>query len=268
MPSRRVLIVTAAVVVVAVVIAVALSQRSDGERTAALEAWHADLRAWESEQTTALAPPEGVDLSPGPATWLSPVWAGGAADAADADAVNAACTTLTAYGDQVDFAPEPPAAPAELEPTAQESEQFEADQAALAGLRAGLTEPLSEVRRYCGTVPTLLAARGEGDAADAADANRRIAESLRVQCPLPELEAVCAATVEAAEALAGGAGEPEAVRARWAEAVVGSDLPGLADADPQQPEDVEAALAEVVTEHADGVAGQVQEVASEFVGTW
>ncbi|WP_159621478.1 hypothetical protein [Ruania rhizosphaerae] len=265
MPSRRVLIVTAAVVVVAVVIAVALSQRSDGERTVALEAWHADLRAWESEQTTALATPEEVDLSPGPATWLSPVWAGGAAEAADADAMNAACTTLTAYGDQVEFAPGPPAAPAEVEPTAQESEQFEADQAALAGLRAGLTAPLSTVRRYCGTVPTLLTARAEGDAAEA---NHRIAESLRVQCPLPELEAVCAATIEAAEALASEGGETEAARASWAEAVVGSDLPGLADVDPQQPAEVEAALAEVVDEHADGVAGQVQEVASEFVATW
>ncbi|QOR71691.1 hypothetical protein IM660_05270 [Ruania alkalisoli] len=265
MPSRRAATACLVAVIAAATIGLAACQESDPERTAALEAWHADLTAWEAEQSAALAPSlvESVDLTPGPAPALTPVWPGSESqDPATADAINAACTTLTSYAEQADLAPGPPAVPAGLEPTTAEREQFETAQAALAGLRAGLSEPLSAIRRYCGTAPTLMTAHA---GADLAEANQAVADALRVQCPVADLAQVCTATIDAAENMAADPADAARIRTDWSSAVAGSGVEELAGLGPQE---VEQTLAELVASRADGAAQRVHEVATEFEATW
>jgi len=183
------------VVLVAVVVGVLLTRGGDSEQEAALATWQADLAEWESAQSEALVLPDGpalTDVVTGAA--LSPV--GGAGTAESLDEVNAACTRLTAFADQVQDTPGPPALPIDVDAGAEQTDAFEADLDALTTFQQAVDGPAATVRQFCGTYPLLITAHTVDDAEEA---EVMFAQALRTQCPLAELAEVC-------ESLAAGQG--------------------------------------------------------------
>lgn len=222
----------AVVVVVGVLIAVAVTfalTRSSGSDTAAAADWQADLVAWESEQAEALVLPEGTALTAvvtGDA--MSPIGAAGTDESVDE--VNAACTRLTAFVDQVRDTPGPPAIPADVEATDEQTAAFEADLAALTTLQQSVQEPGATVRQFCGTYPVLIDAhQSDGDIDEA---RQMFAQALDAQCPLPALADACAALSSGAQMAAGEqdgepgsppAIEPDQIRSEIAEQLAAAE---------------------------------------------
>lgn len=186
-------------------LAIALT-RGGGEDTVAAADWQADLAAWESEQAEALVLPEGTALSAvvtGDA--MSPIGTGGTEESVDE--VNAACTRLLAFADQVRDTPGPPAIPADVEASAEQTEVFEADLAALTTFQQAVQTPAATLRQFCGTYPVLIGAhQSDGDEEEA---RSTFAQALHAQCPLPDLADACSALSTGAQMAAGGQeGEP------------------------------------------------------------
>lgn len=174
--------------------------RDSGEDRAAAADWQADLVAWESQQAEALQLPDGTALSAvvtGEA--MSPIGSDGTRESVDE--VNAACTRLTAFADQVRDTPGPPAIPADVEATHEQTEAFEADLAALTTFQQSVQTPGATLRQFCGTYPVLVGAHQSE--ADTDEARQTFAQALQAQCPLPDLADACGAL--AAGAQSGGA---------------------------------------------------------------
>lgn len=192
---RRWVIVAVVLVLVVAGTAIALT-RGGGEDSAAAADWQADLATWESEQAEALVPPEGpalTDVVTGDA--MTPIGAEGTQESVDE--VNAACTRLTAFADQVRDTPGPPAIPAEVDPTQEQTAAFEADLAALTTFQHAVEEPGATLRQFCGTYPVLISAhQGHGDSDEA---RQTFTQALDAQCPLPDLADACSALAAGAQ---------------------------------------------------------------------
>ncbi len=187
------------VVLVAAVVTVLLVRGGDGEQEAALAAWQADLQAWQSEQVEALTLPDGPALTEvvtGAA--MAPI--GEVGEVESLDEVNAACTRATAFAEQVLSTPGPPAAPATLEPGAEQSAAFEADLAALTTFQQAVAGPQSTLRQFCGTYALLIIAH---TTEDAEEARVLFAQALHSQCPLEELAEECRSLIAGAQGQAG-----------------------------------------------------------------
>ncbi|WP_022917717.1 hypothetical protein [Ruania albidiflava] len=182
-------------VLIAVVVAVALTHGGGEEQDAALTSWQDDLAEWETEQMQTLVLPEGpalTDVVTGAA--LHPIGRDAAVESLDE--VNDACTRLTAFADQVDSTPGPPALPTDVTASEEQTADFEADLAALTTFQQALDGPAATVRQFCGTYPLLVTAHTVDDVEEA---EAMFAQALRTQCPLAELAEVC-------ESLAAGQG--------------------------------------------------------------
>ena len=202
---RWVIVAVVAVLVIAGLIFAFARGGSDGDTAAAAD-WQADLVAWESEQAEALVVPEGTALSAvvtGAA--MSPI--GGDGTQESIDEVNAACTRLTAFADQVRDAPGPPAIPTDVDATEEQTEAFEAVLAAMTSFQQAVQDPGATLRQFCGTYPVLISAhQSDGDLDEA---RQMFATALDAQCPLPDLAEACTAlSTGAQQAGAGGDGEP------------------------------------------------------------
>ncbi|UFU05667.1 hypothetical protein [Ruania halotolerans] len=272
---RRSRVIIAAVAALAVLIVVAVvvarENRQNEEREAAVAHWGAQIATWESEQLAGI----GAGIVPADAagsiadavsgTALRPVWPDvpPTADSPEdsLDEVNASCTAVTAYDESVQVAPEPPAPPTDLDLTDAERTRFDEGSAALAELRNALSEPMAAIRQFCGTYPALLLAHG---AENAAEANRAVAETLAVQCPAPALDGICAATIDAASALAGEVESSEAIQATWTAAVVEESAVETALGGQRETAAAQSAVAQAVAGEAAELEQQIEDAATAF----
>lgn len=197
---------------------------SSGDTAAAAD-WQADLVTWESEQAEALVLPEGTALSAvvtGDA--MSPI--GGDGTEESVDEVNAACTRLTAFTDQVRDTAGPPAIPVDVEATEEQTEAFEADLAAMTSFQQAVQAPAATLRQFCGTYPVLIGAHQSEGAAD--EARQTFAQALDAQCPLPDLAEACSAlsagAQQAAEEDDGEPGSPPAIDRAQIREVIAAEL--------------------------------------------
>src|SRR5699024_1523301 len=125
---------------------------------------------------------------------MSPI--GGDGTQESVDEVNAACTRVTAFAEQVRNAPGPPAIPADTEVTPEQTEAFEADLAALTAFQQAVQEPAATLAQFCGSYPVLISAHQ----ADGAEQSRqRFTQSLDTQCPLADLADACTALSASAQ---------------------------------------------------------------------
>ncbi|WP_147918421.1 hypothetical protein [Ruania zhangjianzhongii] len=202
---RRWVIVAVVLVLAAAGVTMALTRDAGGDNAAAAD-WQADLTGWEGEQAQALVPPDGPALSAvvtGEA--MSPL--GGDGTEESVDEVNAACTRLTAFADQVRDTPGPPAVPAQVQVSEEQTAAFESDLAALTTFQQAVQEPAATLRQFCGTYPVLIGAhQSDGDADEA---RQTFAQALDAQCPLPDLADACSAlSAGAQQGGEGSGGEP------------------------------------------------------------
>lgn len=204
------------VVLVAVVVGVLLTRGGDSEQEAALATWQADLAEWESAQSEALVLPDGpalTDVVTGAA--LSPVGEAGTTESLDE--VNAACTRMTAFADQVQDTPGPPALPAEAEADAEQTAAFEADLDALTTFQQAVGGPGATLRQFCGSYPLLITAH---TTEDAEEGQVMFAQALQTQCPLAELAEVCQSLTTGAS----GQGDSEPVDGEQVRSVLTEQL--------------------------------------------
>lgn len=221
---RWVIVAVVAVLVVAGLIFAFVRGGSDGDTAAAAD-WQADLVAWESKQAEALVVPEGAALSAvvtGAA--MSPI--GGDGTEESIDEVNAACTRLTAFADQVRDAPGPPAIPAGVDATEEQTEAFEADLAAMTSFQQAVQDPGATLRQFCGTYPVLISAhQSDGDLDEA---RQMFATALDAQCPLPDLAAACSdlssGAQQGGESGDGDPGSPAALEPAQIRQVIADEL--------------------------------------------